>query len=124
MPFSVRESLANPKSRIFACPRSNEDVGGLDVAMDDPLGVGCIERVGNLGAQIEQHFNLECFALDRLPERLPFEHLHDDEGVSIGLVNLVNGADVGMVQRRRGLGFTPKTGQRLGITGDLVGQEL
>ena len=38
--------------------------------------------------------------------------------------NLINGADVGMVQRRGGLCFPLKTAERLGIFGDLIRQEL
>ena len=37
---------------------SDENVGGLDVAVDDAFGMRRIQRVGNLDAQIEQPF---CF---------------------------------------------------------------
>ena len=48
-------SLAKPKSRIFAWPRvGDEDVRRLDVAMDDPLRVGSVQRIGNLDGQVEQ----------------------------------------------------------------------
>src|SRR5207342_1373933 len=33
--------------------RSQKNVGGLDVAMDDPLGMGCHQRVRNLYAYVE-----------------------------------------------------------------------
>ncbi len=40
------------------------------------------------------------------------------------VVNFVDGADVGMVQRRGGFGFALETRQRLGIFGDLVRKEF
>ena len=42
-------SLARPKSRILACAAlGDEDVGRLDVAVDDALGVRGVQRVGDL----------------------------------------------------------------------------
>ncbi len=38
--------------------------------------------------------------------------------------NFVNGADVGMVQRRGSLGFALKAGESLRVFGYVVGQEL
>ena len=40
------------------------------------------------------------------------------------LADVVDGADVGVVQRRRSLGFTLKTGERLGVSGNFFGQEF
>jgi hypothetical protein len=44
--------------------------------------------------------------------------------LAILLPDLVDGADIGMVQGRGGLGFTPEAFQRLRVLGDVVGQEL
>jgi hypothetical protein len=40
-----------------------------------------------------------------VPERLPFQQFHSDEGSPIGLVNFVDRADIGMVQRGRSFGL-------------------
>jgi hypothetical protein len=32
----------------------NKNIGGLDIAMDDALGVRCVEGVGNVGSDWEQ----------------------------------------------------------------------
>jgi len=37
-----------------------------------------------------------------LLEGLPFEQLHGDERLAFVFINVVDGADVGMIQRRRG----------------------
>ena len=39
--------------------RGDEDVGGLDVAVDDALGVGGVEGVGDFDGQREQGFVIE-----------------------------------------------------------------
>ena len=40
------------------------------------------------------------------------------------VINFVDGADVGMIQRRGGLGFALEARQRLRVFGNFVGQEL
>ena len=52
-------------------------------------------------------------ASDQVPKRLPFQQLHGDEGLAFELIYLVNRADVGVVERRRGLGFAPEALQGL-----------
>ena len=55
-PVPVNVTFARPKSRIFGVPSlSDENVRGLDVAMNDAFGVGGIQSVGNLDRQTEQN---------------------------------------------------------------------
>src|SRR5207249_3762598 len=72
----------------------NEDVRWLDVSMDDALRMCCIERVGNLDAEIEHRFDLQRFSTDLVLEGFPFEVLHGDEGPSFIFPNVVNRADI------------------------------
>src|SRR6202035_2226958 len=55
---------------------------------------------------------------------LPLEKLHRDESISIVLVDLVNGADVGMVQGRSGLRLPLEAAERLRVFCDIIGKEL
>jgi len=55
---------------------------------------------------------------------LPFEVFHGDECQAVFFADVVNGADVGMVQRRRRLRFAPEAGNRLGIAGDALRKKL
>ena len=57
-------------------------------------------------------------------QRQPVQKLHDDEGLAVLLPDLVDRADIGMVQCRSGLSFSLEASQRLGVFGNLVGQEL
>ena len=102
----------------------DEDVRGLDVPMDDALRVCRIQCIGDLDAQIEQRFDLQRLASDPVPERLTLQQFHGDEGSSIGFVNLVDRADVRVVQRGRSLGFPLKAAEGLCVVGEFVGQEL
>ena len=44
--------------------------------------------------------------------------------MSILLADVINRADIGMIQRGRGLGLALKAGQRLRVAGNFFGQEL
>jgi len=53
-----------------------------------------------------------------MPQRHPVEKLHCDERHVVLLANVIDRADVGMIQRRRSLGLALKTGARDGVTRD------
>src|SRR5579864_1501808 len=57
-------------------------------------------------------------------EGKPVQKLHGDKRFATLPANVVNGANIGMVQRGRSSGFELKTGERVRITGNLLGQEL
>src|SRR5271170_1104943 len=57
-------------------------------------------------------------------QRQPIQKLHGNERLSIFLPNVINRANVGMVQYRCSLCLSPKTAQGLRIFGHVVGQEL
>ena len=92
--------------------------------MNDAFGMRGVERVGDLDAQREQSFYFQRSASDAVLESQAVQILHGDEGLAMLVVNFVDGADVGMIQRGRGLGFALKTREGLWISGDFVGQEL
>src|SRR5437870_4658374 len=52
------------------------------------------------------------------------QKFHGDESVSTFFPDVVDGADVGMVQGGGSLCFAPETTQGLRIAGNLIGQEL
>jgi len=102
----------------------DEDVRGLDVAVDYAFGVRSIQRIGNRDAQIEHRLHLQRLASDLVPERLPLQQFHGDKGAPIGLVDFVNRADVRMIQRGRSLGFPLEAAEGLCIVGEFVGKEF
>src|SRR5713101_6336180 len=86
--------------------------------------MGSVQSIGDLDSQIEHRLDLQRLATDPAPEGLPLQQFHGDEGSSLGLVNLVDGADVRMIQCRGSLGFALKTAECLRVFGYVIGQEL
>jgi hypothetical protein len=102
----------------------HEDVGRLDIAVDDSFGVCGIERVGDLDGEGQQSLHVERAPGDAVLQRRPLEILHGDEGQGVFLADVVNGADVGMIERRGGLGLALEAAQRLRVASDFVRQKL
>ena len=103
----------------------DENVGGLDVAMNDALGVRGVERVGNLNGQSEQHVRspadrpaMRCFRVTPSRNSMAMKRL------PVVLANLVDGADVGVIQGGGGTRFAAEAFQRLRVLRDLVGEKL
>ncbi len=102
----------------------HKDVSGLDVPMDNPFGVSYIEGIRDFDGECNHGIKVHRLALDGVLERHPVQEFHYDEGLPILLANVVNSADVGMIQGRGGLRFAPETTQRLRVFGYFVGQKL
>ncbi len=58
---------------------------------------------------------MACPYSDAVLQRLALQKLHDDEGLAFVLTNLMNGADIGMVERGGGAGLALETLQRLAV---------
>src|SRR3954469_5424922 len=83
--------------------------------MDDALLVRRVERIGDLDAGVEQAVEHHRRARDHAVERCALELLHADEPLTIGFVDLVNGADIRMIERRSRTGFALETFEGSGI---------
>jgi len=92
--------------------------------MDDALGVRGVECVGDLDGKVEQPVRLKRLARDAMLEGLSFEQFHSDEGLAFVLINVVDRADVGMVERGRRLGLTLESLQGLPVLREFFRQEL
>ena len=68
--------------------------------MHDAFGMRRVERLGNLRPEIDDAIDLQRTAGDHLGQLLAVEHLHGKEGTSFVLADLVDRADIGMVQAR------------------------
>ncbi len=58
----------------------DQDVGGLEVAVDDPLLVRVLHRRAHLAEQREPGAQVEAMGVAILGDRDPFHQLHDEEG--------------------------------------------
>ena len=76
---------------------SDENVGRLDVAVDDPRGVGGIERIGDLNSERQQRFHLQGAPGDALLQCGALQVLHHDEGLALLLADVMNRANIRMI---------------------------
>jgi hypothetical protein len=98
--------------------------GGLNVAVDDSFRVGSVQALCDLNRQIENFIDLHRLAEDALLERFPVQVLHGNEVLALKLVDVVNGADIGMIQCRSCLSLALEPLQGVAIFGYLLGQKL
>jgi hypothetical protein len=88
---------------------SHKDIGRLDVPVDDAFRVGSIERVGNLDRQTDEYIHLHGLSGDPMLQRRAVQKLHDQERMAVVLPDLIDRADVGMVEGRSSLSFSLET---------------
>src|SRR5882724_679728 len=100
----------------------DENIGRLEIAMDDSTLMGGVEGVGNLNGDVKNLSARQRLARDDVLESQAFQELHRNEGVAFGFVDLVNGADVGMIEGRGGPCLALKSLQDL-MVADKVGWE-
>src|ERR1700730_2159075 len=103
---------------------SNEDVGRLNVAVDDSLGMGSIKGVSYLDPEREQGLQIPRTVANQVLQGLPVQKFHDDERLAFLLADLVNCADVGMIKGRGCAGFPAKSFEGLWVSRYIFGQKL
>jgi hypothetical protein len=59
-----------------------------------------------------------------VPERLPFQELHNEEWSFLMFARVVNGADSRMIQRRGGASFALEAFERWGVGGEGARKEF
>ena len=92
--------------------------------MDDPLRVRGLQPLGDLHHHVQHALEAGALLADPPLERLSLERFHDDERTAGVLVNLVDRADVTVIQGRRGARFAAKALERDRIRGGAGRQEL
>ena len=97
----------------------HKNICWLDIAMNDALCVSGIERIGNLDSEVEHLVECERLLANPMLQRLAFEQLHGDERNCLAAVvhdvDFIDGADVGVIQRRGCPRFPLKSFERRAI---------
>ena len=102
----------------------DHDVRRLEVAVDDPGGVGPGQPVGDLDGVFERFGELQALAPDQMVEGPPLDVFHDDEVRAAVRSDVVDDDDVGMVERRGGLGLLSEALLPLGVGRLFAGEDL
>ena len=82
------------------------------------------QRVGNLDAEFENLLDFHGPAFDAMLQRRTLQILHDDKWAAFVLIDIVDGADVGVIQRRSRPCFTLESFECLPVLGRILRQEF
>jgi hypothetical protein len=98
---------------------TDDDIGWFQITMNDAAFMGGLEPLGDLQRDLEGV--LDCDRTPFHPHRkiLALGQLHDQETLTSGLLEAVDGSDVGVLERGQGPGFPFETGHAFGIIGIL-----
>ena len=94
-----------------------EQIRGLNVAMDDAFGMGGIECVRDVDSDGDYAFQIQRMSGDQMFQRRAIQVLHCDEWLSLLFANLIDCANVWVIQRRSGLRLSPKPFQHMRVLG-------
>ena len=92
--------------------------------MDHAVAVRAIERVGDLDRVADTSLGRQRAACEPRGQRLALEELHDQVGDAVLLAEVVQDADVRMVQRADDAGFAIEALAELRVGGELRRQDL
>ena len=92
--------------------------------MNDSLGVAGRQRIGYLDANVEDLLHLHRLSAHPVLQAHTFQLLHDDEGMSVQVLDIVDDADARVVQLRGGAGLAHEALQRLAVVDQIFGNEL
>src|SRR5215469_13657242 len=85
-----------------------KDIARFDIAMNDPTRMSRVQRIRDFNRQLYEMFRSECFLLNHLLEGPALKELHNDVGLPLKTTEIMNRADVRVIQRRRHLRFELK----------------
>src|SRR5688572_24329688 len=93
--------------------------------MNDASPVRGVQPTGECDGHVDERSVLEWSAVETISQRLALQQLHDDEPRTIRtLADVVNGADVGMVERRNRPRLAFETLKRLAVGSERLGEHF
>ena len=122
---STGVSFARPKSRIFAWPRSTRKIlAGLMSRWTMPLACAASSPLAIWMPISSSSRNLEGLAGDAVLEGLALQQLHGDERAAFEFADVVNGADVGVIEGGGGASFAAEAFDGLRVLRNFVREKF
>src|ERR1039458_4854974 len=85
--------------------------------------VCCVQRIGDLDAKFKDVTQFHGTLFNLVLESLSLQEFHGDKDLPLVFANLINRANIGMVERRCGAGFPLKSYECLTVPGQLTRKE-
>src|SRR5208282_2016944 len=95
----------------------DKNVGRLNITMNDSFGMRGIECAGDVDSKREQNLQIHGTAGNAVLQRRALQKLHRNERMPVLLANVMDRADVGVIQGRSSLCFALEPSERLRIPG-------
>jgi hypothetical protein len=92
--------------------------------MDEPLFMSGFEGLSDLPQDGKRFFETETSAGEPLGKGLAGHHLHDEKPEPLGLLETMEGRDVGMIQGREKVSFPLETRQLLLVSREIFREKL
>ena len=102
----------------------NEDVGGLNVTVNDTLGMSGIESICYVDPNGQDGFVVQWFSSNPMLQGRTVQKFHNDERLAFVLADFVYCADVGTIESGSRPRLAAETFQCLRVAGQFVGQKL
>ncbi len=103
---------------------AEQDVVGLDVAMDDAAGMGDGQGCGHIGADPDAFCLWESAGQRKPASEGEGMQIHGDEHRAVYLPDIANGDDIAMPETGRGGRFSTETGFREVVSGKFRAQDF
>ena len=115
-PATGSRSFARPKSRILTRPSSvTNTFSGLMSRWTMPFSCAAASPVATAIAVVDRLARHQGAVAEQVAQRLALQQLADDVGGAVVRAGVVDGEDVGVVQRRGGAGFLVEAAQAIGV---------
>ena len=95
---------------------ADDDVGGLEVSVDDEVGVGVLDGGADLVEEVEALVEGEVVVLGVVGDGLAVDELGDEEGLGVvGDAGVEEACDVGVVEGGEDLSLAPESSLEVGV---------
>ena len=113
-----------PKVEQLRPRLGQHDVGGLQIPVDDPLPVRLVQRIRHVDGDLQRLVEWQCPFLQPLGHGLSIEILHDQKVDAVLASDVMEGADVRVVQGGDGASFSFKPLLQVRIRRHMLWQHL